>query len=122
MYYGEFEKREDILAAFGIAAFDGVVVHAQYDYMDYDGSAIVIYMYEGMFHYVSGGHCSCYGLEDQWEPEAMTAQALLHMIREGNMPGLAGNSRLAEAIERLCDLVDEDSSNSEIECWLRLML
>jgi hypothetical protein len=122
MYYGEFNCREDVLREFHIASFDGVVVHAQYDYVDYDGSAIVIYMHDGMFHYVSGGHCSCYGLEGQWEPEAMTAQALLHMIRKGNMPGLSGNSVLAGAIERLNDLVDEDSSASEIECWLRMLL
>lgn len=42
---------------------------AEYDNGGYEGSAIVIYRQGDKVFEVSGGHCSCYGLEDQWAPE-----------------------------------------------------
>jgi hypothetical protein len=44
-------------------------VYAWYSYEDYSGSAIVIYKEGRKWFYVSGGHCSCHGLEGQWQPE-----------------------------------------------------
>lgn len=29
-------------------------------------------------------HCSCYGLEDQWEPEETTLEALKHRLENGD--------------------------------------
>ena len=41
---------------------------ATYKYEDYSGSSDVFYYDKGKYYWVSGGHCSCYGLEGQWEP------------------------------------------------------
>jgi hypothetical protein len=45
-------------------------VYACYWYEHYEGSAVVVYKRDGQWFLVTGGHCSCYGLEGQWEPEA----------------------------------------------------
>jgi len=46
-------------------------------YEDYSGSADVLYRDGNTYFYVSGSHCSCYGLEDNWEPEAYTLETLI---------------------------------------------
>lgn len=35
----------------------------------YDGDALVVFRRGEKYYTVEGGHCSCYGLEDQWKPE-----------------------------------------------------
>lgn len=48
-----------------------VLLFADYTYEDYSGDAYVLgYNKESKkFFEVHGGHCSCYGLEDQWAEE-----------------------------------------------------
>lgn len=45
------------------------VLWADYTYEDYSGYALVIYRQGDKVFEVAGSHCSCYGLEGQWEPE-----------------------------------------------------
>lgn len=45
------------------------VLLAYYSYEDYSGSSYVFYRNGDKYYYNHGGHCSCYGLEGQWEPE-----------------------------------------------------
>lgn len=45
------------------------VLWADYEIDGYEGSALVIYRQGNKVFEVSGSHCSCYGLEGQWEPE-----------------------------------------------------
>lgn len=52
------------------------VLFADYSYGDYEGSARVIYKKYGKLYEVYGSHCSCYGLEGQWEPEETSAESL----------------------------------------------
>lgn len=52
------------------------IVFATYTYEDYTGDAFVLFVKEGVLYEVNGGHCSCYGLEGQWEPEETTLEAL----------------------------------------------
>lgn len=119
MYYGLFEKREDICKEFNISSFDGVVLHAQYEYEEYDGHAIVIFAHDGKFYYTEGAHCSCYGLEGQWEPEEMTAEALTHMLRKGR--ALSEGHKLANGIEHLSNLLTERAPEHEIQMWVKLL-
>lgn len=83
MFYGEFSDKSDVCSAFNIKDFDGVVIYASYDQQDYEGSAEVIYVNDGKFFTVSGSHCSCMGLEDQWEPEEMPVEALQKIASDG---------------------------------------
>ena len=46
----------------------GEILCAAYDSRDYSGEAIVIVRINGVVHEVYGSHCSCYGLEGQWDP------------------------------------------------------
>jgi hypothetical protein len=47
------------------------IVFASYEYEDYSGSATVFFFDSntGKYYENYGSHCSCYGLEDQWQPE-----------------------------------------------------
>jgi hypothetical protein len=50
------------------------LIFAYYSYED--GTALVVYQRGGKLYEVNGGHCSCNGLEGQWEPEETTPEAL----------------------------------------------
>ena len=69
------------------------LIYANYTYEDYRGQAIVFFIHDGRIYEVNGSHCSCHGLEDQWEPEEVTPAYLKEMIvRDGcrlqHFPGL----------------------------------
>lgn len=83
MYFGQFNNTADVCKEFQINGVDGVIVFAAYDIDGYEGSAEVIFVKEGHLYQVSGSHCSCYGLEDQWKPEEMPIEALRHVVENG---------------------------------------
>jgi hypothetical protein len=61
------------------------ILLASYSYEDYQGDAFVLFERDGKLFEVNGNHCSCYGLEDQWEPEETTKDALMHRLEKGAM-------------------------------------
>ncbi len=80
VYYDCFESREEMMQQFCISEeqLEGVdILYASYDMPPYEGYAHVIFRKEGKLYEVNGSHCSCYGLEEQWEPEETTVEALL---------------------------------------------
>lgn len=80
IFNGLFDGIDSVVSNFMIdkSALDGVeILYAEYDYEDYSGSAWVLFRKDGKLYEVNGGHCSCYGLEDQWEPTLTTVKALL---------------------------------------------
>ncbi len=40
---------------------------------------------DGRLYEVNGSHCSCYGLENQWDPESTTVEALRHRLTNGTL-------------------------------------
>ena len=87
MYYGWFDGQDDMVNAFKVGpdALHGCeVLFAAYD-GDYDGEALVVYRQDGVLYEVNGSHCSCYGLEDQWEPEEASVAALRHRTKRGTL-------------------------------------
>jgi len=52
------------------------VLFASYGGAMYEGDAVVLFQRDGKLYEVHGGHCSCYGLEDQWTPAEVTWPAL----------------------------------------------
>ncbi|AQW88905.1 hypothetical protein pEaSNUABM50_00379 [Erwinia phage pEa_SNUABM_50] len=74
IYNELFECKQDIANSFCIdieVLENKQILYAFYEYEDYSGSASVLYYdpdFQSFFE-VHGGHCSCYGLEGQWEPE-----------------------------------------------------
>lgn len=79
-------QEAEMLSDFSITKDDiaGVsVIVASYTQEDYSGSAYVLFERDGKLFEVHGGHCSCYGLEDQWEPEDADRDSILHRIENG---------------------------------------
>lgn len=80
VYFDLFSSNDDIIREFAISPeqLDGVeVLYAYYGYEDWSGDAHVIFRKDGKLYEVNGSHCSCYGLNEQWEPAETTVKALL---------------------------------------------
>ena len=80
MFHNDFSSVEDVISKYGInqSELEGAtIIHADYTYEYYDGSSYVLFHKGGKFHEVYGSHCSCYGLEDQWDPEEVKVADLL---------------------------------------------
>ena len=80
-----FDGPEGIMEGFEISGdppWDEVLV-AIYDMHPYDGQAEVIFRKDGKLFWAGGGHCSCYGLEGQWNPTEMTLDAIRHIAKDG---------------------------------------
>ena len=61
------------------------ILFASYGAANYSGDAFVLFEHDGKLFEVNGGHCSCYGLEGQFEPEETTLEALKHRLIEGEL-------------------------------------
>lgn len=80
VYLQDFSSAEDVMRDFRIDAArlqDADILLAWYGGGSYDGSAFVLLRRGNDLFEVNGGHCSCYGLEDQWDEEATSPDALL---------------------------------------------
>ena len=73
--YG-FGSVEDMFTHFAIEACSGTLLFAEYDQQDYEGEAFVLFERDGVLWEVNAAHCSCYGLENQWEPTVCTPASL----------------------------------------------
>jgi hypothetical protein len=62
----------------------------------YSGSAFGLFVMDGKLYEVHGGHCSCYGLEDQWEPEETTWEALLMRKPQYGSPFSGNDAHFAD--------------------------
>lgn len=78
VYHNIFESWADVQSNFSTDAPEPFkVLYADYDYEDYSGYATVLWRNEdGSFGLVNGSHCSCYGLEDQWDVEEISDVAM----------------------------------------------
>lgn len=61
------------------------ILLACYNNAGYEADAFVLYREGGLLFEVNGSHCSCYGLEGQWEPEETSVNALLHRLDKGSL-------------------------------------
>ena len=109
IYNGNFQSWDDVAREFGdtwdtpLNIPEPDVLYAEYDIDGYEGSAWVIYRDEDKYFLVEGGHCSCYGLEGQWNPEECTKETLIGLLdrsMEGKYPYGIG-PRAAAIKERL---------------------
>lgn len=88
IYANGFTCREDVFDQFAKGDDQDIqILYANYDNADYDGYAEVVYYRKSTKKYyeVYGSHCSCYGLEDQWDrDEEIVAEELLKRIDQLN--------------------------------------
>ncbi len=85
-YKGEFNSYGDVISQFGISqetVKESEILFAEYETPDYEGYASVVFLRNNKLYLVCGSHCSCYGLEGQWEPEETSMEALL--LHDGYM-------------------------------------
>jgi len=59
------------------------ILFASYTYEDYSGDAFVLFIKDGKLFEVNGAHCSCYGLEGQWQPEEIILEELQNRLTVG---------------------------------------
>lgn len=125
MYYGMFDNWDNVISKFNAEKEDlnGIVpLFAAYDCADYDGQAFVLYVQKGKFWIVSASHCSCYGLENQWDPEEMPYKALKHLAEEGNYVIKPYKEEFMAAIDFVNERGFDDLDPKELEFMLRLSL
>ena len=84
------------------------VIWAEYDNGGYDGQAYVFYYNEGKFWYNEGSHCSCYGLEDQWDPEEYSLETLKGQMERATYGFFVDRKELiVAAVDRLSHPIAE---------------
>ena len=82
MYEDNFSKWEDVQSQYNMDEKEpDEVIVAHYVYEGYEGSSYVVYRNGENFYYNSGGHCSCYGLEGQWDPTEYSKELFLAWLK-----------------------------------------
>ena len=85
VYHGEFECREDVERRFAVELDNSIeILFAGYDTPWYEGYAFVLFEQDGKLYEVNGSHCSCYGLEGQWDPEETTWRDIKYRLENGH--------------------------------------
>ena len=59
------------------------ILLASYGNANYSGDAFVLFEQNGKLFEVNGSHCSCYGLEGQWNPEEISLLELENRLVNG---------------------------------------
>jgi len=61
------------------------ILFASYGTGNYSGDAFVLFEKGGKLFEVDGSHCSCFGLENQWDPEETTIELLIKRLTDGKL-------------------------------------
>ncbi len=78
LYLGKFTSWEDVVNSFSKDVPEpDEVLFAKYTYEDYSGFASVLYPKGNKYYLNECSHCSCYGLEGQWNPEEYETKEVL---------------------------------------------
>lgn len=59
------------------------IILASYLQAYYEGAAYVFFKKDSIYYEVVASHCSCYGLEGQWNPETVMIEELYHRLTKG---------------------------------------
>ena len=90
---GDFKDCVILLASYGSTSDEGS-----------DCCAFVLFRRDGKLWEVNGSHCSCYGLEGQWDPEETTVDALRHRVMSGTLgKGDSGENLFADELLQVLD-------------------
>jgi hypothetical protein len=83
MYLGLFNSWEDVQQSFNTTYPEPERVFlAEYEQGSYDGHSSVWFYNNKKYYYVLGSHCSCYGLEGQFDPEEYTAEEAISILEK----------------------------------------
>lgn len=85
-FYEIFGCEQNVLDEFQISSLYGYrILFAYYSYEDYSGNAFLLLEKNNELYEVNGSHCSCYGLEGQFEPEKTSLEYFQHIFEKGNV-------------------------------------
>jgi len=85
---------------------DSQVLLAWYGGGLYEGNAFVLFEKDGRLYEVNAGHCSCSGLEGQWDPEETSVSALRYRVANGTL-GHSAIFRENYFADELIEVLDE---------------
>lgn len=80
-----FYKEGSDWAKIPVDLSDCKILLVSYSVDNYTGNAFVLFEKDGNLYEVNGCHCSCYGLEGQWEPEETSLASLKHRYKNGRL-------------------------------------
>jgi len=106
-YLGDFENFQDVCNNFNekgheVNINEEDIIIASYDCPPYEGSAFVLFKRDGKYYEVNGSHCSCYGLEGQWQPEEVHLDSLYQRAKFGYISGMGEyQNKLVEVLDTL---------------------
>lgn len=95
----EPERQEKV-----VKSYDNInILFASYSYENYSGDAYVLFEKNGKLFEVFGSHCSCYGLEGQFDPEEVSLEELNIRLLNGEfgVDSYSGNEFAEELKEFL---------------------
>jgi hypothetical protein len=101
MYKDEFSCRKDVEDNFQVTLSNENILFAGYGYECYEGNAYVLFEQDGKLYEVEGGHCSCYGLEGQWDPVEATKETIQQRITADNYNMRPWMDDIKQIVEKL---------------------
>ena len=87
VFLEEFDSKESVMNNFCVDENlrEGInVLFASYYQPSYEGYAYVLFEYDGKLYETFGSHCSCYGLEGQFDFNEVTLQELELLLSNGD--------------------------------------
>src|ERR1700749_2422882 len=95
IYVGAWSSKEEMAKEFSNdykepldKAIEADVLFPAYYTGIYEGEALVLFRERGKLFEVHASHCSCFGLEGQWEPEEIDPDQLLARIERASRYGI----------------------------------
>ena len=103
VYFDGFDNRAHMEQQFEETLSEGIeVLFASYASGGYDGNdAFVLFTENGKLYEVNASHCSCYGLEGQWQPELTTVKSLRYTMEHGYKFSYHDKASIEDVIQRL---------------------
>ena len=100
IFEDDFTDADDVFSSFTVKDEDreGVnILFASYTYEGYEGYATVIFERNGKLYENFGSHCSCYGLEDQWQPDEIDVETYAEQLKR------RGDTKILEVFNKYFD-------------------
>ena len=107
-YFGGFSSVDCIHSEFKIPPeklLDTEVIIAVYERGTWDGNAMVAFQRNEKVFIVHGSHCSCYGLEGQFDVEEISLAALKHFFTDGTYLHYFERAECEEVLKYIGELV-----------------
>jgi len=98
--FNEYGKDVDFLEGFD-------VLLASYIQESYEGYAFLLLRKGSEIYEINASHCSCFGLEGQFQPEETTVESMRHRLDEGSFgTDYRGVNEFADELREVLDRID----------------